>query len=173
MGRSLRQLRGDVGQVGQDRLAGRQQVDLDAAAVLAAIITQLVNQLDVGASLVNFFSFFTIQSNLLVLVSAVSLARNPHQDGPAWRVVRVAGIVGILDDVTVTNTLVTVHFNKSGTTQCDLSDNGVVTLEQQLAWTVAAATGRPKVPVVVTVNGHAHRALGPVVAQERYVVASP
>jgi hypothetical protein len=40
-------------------------------------------------------SYFTIQSNLLVLVSAVSLARNPHQDGPAWRVARVAGIVGI------------------------------------------------------------------------------
>lgn len=40
-------------------------------------------------------SYFTIQSNLLVAVAAVTLARNPHQDGRWWRTVRLAGTVGI------------------------------------------------------------------------------
>ncbi len=54
---------------------------LMAAAVVAAIVTQLVNQLDVGASLVNFFSFFTIQSNIIGVVAVTSAALA----GPAAR----------------------------------------------------------------------------------------
>ena len=48
-------------------------------------------------------SYFTIQSNLLVAVTAVQLARDPARDGSLWRVVRVAAVVGI----TVTGV---VHF---------------------------------------------------------------
>lgn len=48
-------------------------------------------------------SYFTIQSNLLVAVTAVQLARDPARDGSVWRVVRVAAVVGI----TVTGV---VHF---------------------------------------------------------------
>ena len=40
-------------------------------------------------------SYFTIQSNVLVAVAAVSLARDPARDGAGWRVLRVAGLVGI------------------------------------------------------------------------------
>ncbi|MFA6577056.1 MAG: Pr6Pr family membrane protein [Nocardioides sp.] len=40
-------------------------------------------------------SYFTIQSNLLVLVAAVTLVRHPQQEGRAWRVLRLAGIAGI------------------------------------------------------------------------------
>ena len=40
-------------------------------------------------------SYFTIQSNLLVAVTAVQLARDPARDGSLWRVVRVAAVVGI------------------------------------------------------------------------------
>lgn len=40
-------------------------------------------------------SYFTIQSNLLVAVTAVQLARDPARDGSFWRVVRVAAVVGI------------------------------------------------------------------------------
>ena len=50
--------------------------------------------------------------------------------------------------------------------------DAVVTSEQQLAWTVAQATGRPTVPVVVTVRDGHYRALGPVTAQRRYLPAS-
>lgn len=40
-------------------------------------------------------SYFTIQSNLLVAVTAVQLVRDPARDGRWWRVVRVAALVGI------------------------------------------------------------------------------
>ncbi len=45
--------------------------------------------------LVRLVSYFTIQSNLLVAVASVALARDPFLDGRWWRPVRVAGIVGI------------------------------------------------------------------------------
>lgn len=40
-------------------------------------------------------SYFTIQSNLLVAVTAVQLARDPVRDGRWWRPVRAAALVGI------------------------------------------------------------------------------
>ncbi|HYN65507.1 MAG TPA: Pr6Pr family membrane protein [Ornithinibacter sp.] len=40
-------------------------------------------------------SYFTIQSNLLVAVTAVQLARDPVRDGRGWRAVRAAALVGI------------------------------------------------------------------------------
>lgn len=40
-------------------------------------------------------SYFTVQSNLLVAVTAVQLARDPARDGRWWRAVRVAALVGI------------------------------------------------------------------------------
>jgi hypothetical protein len=83
-----------------------------ALAVLFALVLQIVIALDapglprahaVGTlagsnglgRLVRMFSFFTIQSNLLVLAAAVALWRNPARDGRLWRVVRIDGLVGI------------------------------------------------------------------------------
>src|SRR5688500_18537561 len=48
-----------------------------------------------GARLYRFFAYFTIQSNILVAVVSTVLARDPSLDRPAWRVVRVAALVGI------------------------------------------------------------------------------
>jgi hypothetical protein len=45
--------------------------------------------------LVRFFSYFTIQSNLLALGTAATLVARPDRDGAAWRVARVAALVGI------------------------------------------------------------------------------
>ena len=45
--------------------------------------------------LVRLVGYFTIQSNVLVAVTAFTLLRNPGRDGPAWRAVRVAAVVGI------------------------------------------------------------------------------
>jgi hypothetical protein len=75
-------------------------------AALAAQLTLVITGVPVFASaglarpstairLVRFFSFFTIQSNLLVMGTAVLLAARPDRDGPAWRVARVAALVGI------------------------------------------------------------------------------
>lgn len=50
-----------------------------------------------------YLSYFTIQSNTLVAVASVQLARDPCRDGALFRAVRLAGVVGI----TVTGV---VHF---------------------------------------------------------------
>jgi hypothetical protein len=56
-----------------------------------------------GLAIARFFAYFTIQSNLLVAVTATQLARDPARDGELWRALRLAGVVGI----TVTGV---VHF---------------------------------------------------------------
>lgn len=42
-----------------------------------------------------FFSYFTTQANLLVVVTSLSLARNPGRDGSRWRVARLDALTGI------------------------------------------------------------------------------
>lgn len=48
-----------------------------------------------GTRVVNLLSFFTIQSNLLVLAAAATLAAAPSPDGRWWRVLRLDGLLGI------------------------------------------------------------------------------
>lgn len=48
-----------------------------------------------GTRVVRFFSYFTVQSNILCTVAAVTLAMNPLRDGHGWRVLRIAATVGI------------------------------------------------------------------------------
>jgi hypothetical protein len=49
----------------------------------------------VGVRLLRFASYFTIQSNLLVLMSTLPLTRNPQHDGATWRVGRLDSLLGI------------------------------------------------------------------------------
>jgi hypothetical protein len=49
-----------------------------------------------GVRLWRLFSFFTIQSNLVVLATAAILAWRPNFDGRVWRVVRLDALLGIL-----------------------------------------------------------------------------
>ena len=78
-----------------------------ALVVVAGLVLQLVLVLD-GASVLaeeeapplltrlgRLLSYFTIQSNLLVAVTAIQLARDPARDGRWWRPVRAAALVGI------------------------------------------------------------------------------
>lgn len=48
-----------------------------------------------GARVYRFFAYFTVESNLLIAVAAVTLALDPHRDGAGWRVMRLAGTVAI------------------------------------------------------------------------------
>ncbi|MCY7399914.1 MAG: Pr6Pr family membrane protein [Nocardioides sp.] len=48
-----------------------------------------------GERVYRFFAYFTIQSNLLVLLITAVLARSPAYDGPRWRVLRLAAVAGI------------------------------------------------------------------------------
>jgi hypothetical protein len=45
--------------------------------------------------LLRFFTYFTIESNLLALVMAASLLLNRDRDGRVWRVARIASVVGM------------------------------------------------------------------------------
>ncbi|NIK54746.1 Pr6Pr family membrane protein [Kribbella shirazensis] len=49
-----------------------------------------------GTRLWRLFSFFTIQSNLIVLAVAVGLVLRPARDGAFWRVVRLDSLLGIV-----------------------------------------------------------------------------
>jgi len=49
----------------------------------------------VAVRLARLFSYFTIQSNLLTLVLAISLALAPARDGRGWRVLHADALLGI------------------------------------------------------------------------------
>ncbi|MCA0143694.1 Pr6Pr family membrane protein [Blastococcus sp. LR1] len=74
-----------------------------AAVVAVSVGTEFVlhlvdpedASLGVVERVVRFFSYFTVQSNLLVLAAVIPLVRNPLHDGPVWRVVRLASLLGI------------------------------------------------------------------------------
>ena len=53
--------------------------------------------------LIEFFSYFTIESNILVAVTTAMLAANPERSGALWRVLRLASLFGI------TVTLIAYH----------------------------------------------------------------
>lgn len=80
---------------------------LTALVAVGALVLQLVlviqggrvldehTRPDLAVRLLRLIAYFTIQSNLLVAVAAVQLARDPARDGRGWRVLRVAGVAGI------------------------------------------------------------------------------
>ncbi|NUS90820.1 MAG: Pr6Pr family membrane protein [Nocardia sp.] len=82
-----------------------------ALVITAALVTQLALLFTGGADansgradpaagiatrLVRLFSYFTIQSNLFVLVVSAGLAIRPDRDGRLWRVVRLDALLGIV-----------------------------------------------------------------------------
>lgn len=89
------------------RVGARVWHGLLAAVVLGSLVTQLVLTAlgepgpdgvvqPVVTRFVRLFSYFTIQSNILLLVVALSLARNPDRDGRWWRVIRLDAVLGII-----------------------------------------------------------------------------
>ena len=48
-----------------------------------------------GTRVLRFFSYFTIQSNLLVLAAVLPLTRDARHDGRGWRVLRLTSLLGI------------------------------------------------------------------------------
>jgi len=88
---------------------------LTAVVAIGALVLQLVlvlqggrvldetDQPGLGIRLARLIAYFTIQSNLLVAIVSIQLARDPLRDGPTWRVLRLAAVAGI----TVTGV---VHF---------------------------------------------------------------
>lgn len=52
--------------------------------------------LGVGTRLVHLFSFFTIQSNIVVLIAALAFTIRPARDNTLWRVIRLDALLGIV-----------------------------------------------------------------------------
>lgn len=71
-------------------LAAQLALVISGANVLAGAVRP-----STAIRLVRFFSYFTIQSNLLAMGTSALLAARPERDGPTWRVARVAALVGI------------------------------------------------------------------------------
>ncbi|HEY3530609.1 MAG TPA: Pr6Pr family membrane protein [Nocardioides sp.] len=81
---------------------------LTAAVALAALVLQVVLVIRGGRVLeevrppsmpvrvLRFVAYFTVQSNVLVLVSAATLARDPEHAGRRFGVVRTAAMTGIV-----------------------------------------------------------------------------
>ena len=65
---------------------------------------------NVFGRIVRVLSFFTIQSNILITVAAATLALRPDRDGPWWRPLRTAGLIGItVTGIVYTTVLAKVH----------------------------------------------------------------
>lgn len=48
-----------------------------------------------GTRLLRFISYFTVQSNILVMATTLALVRRPQHDGRIWRIARLDAIAGI------------------------------------------------------------------------------
>ncbi|WP_229073242.1 Pr6Pr family membrane protein [Actinoplanes sp. DH11] len=78
-----------------------------AVVVLGSLVTQIVLTAQGSPDadgvtqpavirFVRLFSYFTIQSNILLLIVAVTLSLNPDRDGRLWRVVRLDAVLGMI-----------------------------------------------------------------------------
>ena len=73
--------------VGQLYLLAHGETDLSASGDQGVSVAVRLGRL---------VSYFTIESNLLVLVAAISLVLNPDRDGRLWRVLRLDALLGIV-----------------------------------------------------------------------------
>jgi hypothetical protein len=115
-----------------------------AALVVQAVLVARLHGAPVGTRFIRMFSYFTIQSNLLVGVAAVTLAVSPARDGPVWRVLRLDGLVGISVTGVVYTTVLRSTVNLHGwAAATDAVFHYVVPLMAVLGW--LAFGPRPRV----------------------------
>ena len=81
-----------------------------AALVAQSVLTARTGTVPLPTRFIRMFSFFTVQSNILVGIAAFSLALAPGRDGRWWRVLRLDALVGIsVTGVVYTTVLRTQH----------------------------------------------------------------
>ncbi len=68
---------------------------LIAALAAFALVGQAVLTIDRDRSFVNYVSYFTIESNILVLITSVLLAQRPDRGGTAFGILRLGSLVAI------------------------------------------------------------------------------
>jgi hypothetical protein len=89
------------------RTASRAFHTLLAVVVALSVLTELGRSISganilvpaddpgLGTRVLRLFSYFTIQSNILVLAGVLPLVRDPAHDGRGWRVLRLTSLLGI------------------------------------------------------------------------------
>jgi hypothetical protein len=87
---------------------------LQAAVLGYTLVAQCFLTHHEGRSLVNTFSYFTIQSNVLVLVTALILTAVPRAAGRAWTVLRLGELCGITLTGIVYATLIAPYVHLTG-----------------------------------------------------------
>lgn len=82
--------------------------------VSVALVGQLVSSTSQGLPVLNFLSYFTVQSNLLVLAVAVLLVLDRGTDARWFRLLRLAAMTGITLTFLVFAVLIGPHLSLSG-----------------------------------------------------------
>ena len=59
------------------------------------VLTETAQLPPISTRVIRFFSYFTVDSNLLCAFSCASLVLDPERDGRVWRVLRLNALVGI------------------------------------------------------------------------------
>lgn len=68
---------------------------IQLAVVVAGVSAVATETFSLPVRLWHFVSYFTIQSNALVILTVLPLVREPRHDGPAWRVLRLTALLMI------------------------------------------------------------------------------
>lgn len=66
-----------------------------AALAAFALIGQTILMIDRDTSAVNLFSYFTIESNILVLITCLLIVQRPDRGGTAFGILRLGSLVSI------------------------------------------------------------------------------
>jgi hypothetical protein len=84
---------------------------------------------------VRFFSYFTIQSNILAMVTSAILFFRPDRDGRWWRIVRIAGLVGMTVTLVVYFIALRPHLDLHGAAKAtDIGFHYVAPLMTIVGW---------------------------------------
>ncbi|MEP6760992.1 MAG: Pr6Pr family membrane protein [Sporichthyaceae bacterium] len=105
---------------------------ITALVVVAALVGEFVHvargpaltdDADAAVRILRYFSFFTVQSNILVAVTSIALARRPDRDEAWFRWMRLAALIGITITGIVYVTLLAPIHDPEGTAK--LTNAGV------------------------------------------------
>lgn len=96
--------------------------------------------------MIRYFSYFTIESNILVAFTATALALRPDRDGRRWRVLRLDALVGITVTGIIYVTVLRHVVQLAGLAKvCDIGLHYVSPLITVVAWLLVGP--RPRVDV--------------------------
>jgi len=85
-----------------------------AALAMAALVGQIALVIEHYRSIVNFFSYFTVESNILVLAMSALIVIIPARNGRTWGLLRLAALTGITVTGVVYGTMIAPYVHPTG-----------------------------------------------------------